>query len=328
MSEILKELVLRPNPQNRGTLPELQEFLNECPDILCAGDTPVEDFQKEFSREDRYSEDYNLTYVRGHINYIYIRVKNNSSDPVEDIFAELFYCDEEHVSSVSNWKRIPVENRETSQSGNRFGKIESGAIGVVEAPFMLPPDLDVNTRFCLIARIWGGNEKYRNPLPNKMNPTSIESLLAEHLLWGQKKILVNRDYDYPCSFASVNLSISSESTSGETDTYALVLRTKNVAGRNIKAEIRNSRTDDKGEQIQLSKAEIDRDLIMIGPFTLKKGYSSQLTLYIYRPKNQQPDIEEEYMLSVYRECQKLDHIEPLIEKNEHSQLICEETFRK
>lgn len=327
MSEKLEELVLRPNLNNKGTRLKFGECLNECPDILCAGDTPVKDFQNALAKEECYSKDYNIEYVRGHINYIYIRVKNYSKDQLNDIFVELFYCDEEHVSSVNNWKRIPVENRETSQGGNRFDVIMPGAIGVVEAPFMLPPDLEVNTKFCLIARIWGDNEKYRNPMPNKMNPTSIEFLLAEHLLWGQKKILVNNNYDYPFSFASVNLSISSESTSSETDACLLVLKTTNVAGRKIKAEIRNSRTDDNGKQIQLSKAEIQCDIIPIGTFTLKEGYSSQLTLYIYRPANQCPSTDERYELFVWKEQQPLDNIEQLTEKNEHSQFICKETFK-
>lgn len=46
MAEVLKEPFLRPNPQNQGTLPDGTESTCECPDIWCAGDTPIFDFQK------------------------------------------------------------------------------------------------------------------------------------------------------------------------------------------------------------------------------------------------------------------------------------------
>lgn len=326
MSEILKELVLRPNLDNRGTLPELGDCLNECPDILCVGDTPVKDFQDALAKEECYLAGSEFKYVRGHINYAYVRIKNNSENNFSNILAELFYCDVKHVSSVSNWKRIPVENRELSLSGNAFDDIGPGAIGVVTAPFMLPHDLDVDKELCLIARIWSGSEEFNNPMPNKLCPTYINNLTAEHLWWGQKNFCVYNKHEYPFSFASVNLSIPAESTSSDTDTYLLVFETTNVVGRNIKAEIRNSHTDDNGEQIQLPKTNIDCNRITIDSFTLKKGYSSQLTLYIYRPANQCPSIDEKYELSVWKDKQPLDNIEQLTEKNEHSQFICKKTF--
>lgn len=328
MSEILKELVLRPNLQNQGTLPELGECLDKCPDILCAGDEPIADFQKELATEESYSSEFKDKYVPGHINYIYIRVKNNSEEDLNDVYAELFYCDADHVSFVSNWKRVPIENRESSSGGNSFDVIKTNEIGVVEAPFMLPPNLGAIGEFCLIARIWSDSEKYSNPITKKIRPVYMRELIAEHLLWGQKNIFVTNTDVKAFACASANLLISDKPNPKNTENkYALILNTTNVACNNIEIEIRNSRTDDNGKIISFPKTIIKSDTEIIGEFTLKEGYNSQMTIYIYRPAGQRPSSDENYEVNAYEKIKSSNkNINQSADKIKSSRFSCISTF--
>lgn len=323
MGESLKELVLRPNLKNNGTIPKFSDNMESCPDIWLAGDDPVGDFQNTLADKEYYEKSSADDYVYGHLNYVYIRIKNNSTKALIDVFADLFYCDAEHISSVSNWIRVPVENQNANPGGCKFNtEIKQGEVAVVSAPFILPSNLIPGKKYYLIARIWSDDERYKNPMPSRLRPIYIDELLSEHLLWGQRTFYVKPQNETDCTFfySSTAFSPSKKLFSNkDIDEFDLGLETKNLKNKDIRVEIHNSRTDNNDNKIFLNMQTIDDDIKHIGYFKLKKGYSSQMTIYVYRGKDYLPSADEFYQVSVWKKDSNKDNIE-------HNSLTNKEVF--
>lgn len=294
MSKKLNEPYLRPNLSNAGTLPDGQEPLAQCPDIWCAGDTPVADFQNTLAADEYYLKASDTSYVAGHDNYFYLRLKNGSAEDVKDISAQLFYAPASLICWPSAWNPVPVENHYKGDATNSFDTVAPGAVGVVKAPFLLPSTLSVGENYCLIARIW--SDKYPNPMPKELSPIYISSMLTNHLFWGQNNMAKISAGTSPTVDNAFTLAVPAESY-GEGDMWILVMETENVAGRGIEVEIQNSRTDDSGQQISLAKQPADK-IMLIGKFQLKKGYSSQMSIYIYLPDGYVVKGDEKFKITI------------------------------
>lgn len=276
MAEVLKEPFLRPNPQNQGTLPDGTESTCECPDIWCAGDTPIFDFQKKLS--DDYNKSSDTQYVRGHDNYFYLRMKNGSDSEIKDMSAKLYYAKSSIINWPSEWEAVPVENHAEGDTANSFGTVAPGAVGVVKAPFILTRDLAADENYCFIAQLY--SDAYPNPKPLENNPIYISAMLKEHLLWGQQNMAKISVGNVPQVDISFNMSVSAESL-GTGNMWLLSLHTENADKLDI--EIRNSRTDDAGKEIKLERQKAIGDIPIAGRFILNKGYSSQMSIYVYLP---------------------------------------------
>jgi len=276
MAETLKEPFLRPNPNNQGTLPDGTESTTECPDIWCAGDTPIYDFQKKLS--DDYSKTSDTQYVRGHDNYFYLRMKNGSDSEVKDMSAKLYYAKSSIINWPSEWESVPVENQGKGDAVNSFDTVAAGDVGVVKAPFILTRDLAADECYCFIAQLY--SDAYPNPKPSENSPIYISSMLKEHLLWGQQNMAKVSAGNVPQVDISFNMSVSAEST-GTGNLWLLSLHTENADKLDV--EIRNSRTDDEGKEIKLERQQAKGDIPIAGRFVLNKGYSSQMSIYIYLP---------------------------------------------
>lgn len=276
MAEVLKEPFLRPNINNKGTLPAGKESTCECPDIWCAGDTPIFDFQKKLA--DDYDKASDTQYVRGHDNYFYLRMKNGSEKEIKDMSARLYYAKASIINWPSEWKSVSVENQDEGDTVNSFGNVAAKAVGIVKAPFILERDLAVDENYCFIAQIY--SDSYPNPKPNEDNPLYISSLLKQHLLWGQQNMAAISAGNVPQVDITRHITVPAEST-GTGKLWLLSLHTENADKLDV--EVRNSRTDDEGKEIKLERQRAERDMPIAGRFVLNKGYSSQLSVYIYLP---------------------------------------------
>lgn len=295
MADTLKEPFLRPNPKNQGTLPDGKESVYECPDIWFAGDTPIADFQKKLAED--YSKTPEAQYVRGHDNYIYLRMKNGSDKEIRDMSAKLYYAPAAVINWPSEWKAVAVEDhgKETDYP-NSFDTVAAGAVGVVKAPFVLERDLAVDGHYCFLAQIY--SDAYPNPKPPVNSPIGIATMLKEHLLWGQHNITKIGGGDVPKVDMAINMTVPAESA-GEGVLWLLSLHTENAKG--FEVELRNSRTDDAGKQIKLDRQTLesdDQDIPIPGRFVLKKGYSSQLSIYIYYPEDHSITENEKFVLDM------------------------------
>lgn len=275
MAEVLKEPFLRPNINNKGTLPDGKESTCECPDIWCAGDTPIFDFRKKLA--DDYAKASDTQYVRGHDNYFYLRMKNGSEKEIKDMSAKLYYAKASIINWPSEWKSVSVENQDEGDTVNSFGTVAAGAVGVVKAPFILERDLAVDENYCFIAQIY--SDDYPNPKPED-NPLYISSLLKEHLLWGQQNMTAISAGNVPQVDITRHITVPAEST-GTGKLWLLSLHTENADKLDV--EIRNSRTDDEGKEIKLERQRAKSDMPIAGRFVLNKGYNSQVSLYVYLP---------------------------------------------
>ena len=280
MAEKINEPFIRPNIDNQGTRPDENESISQSPDIWCAGDKPVFNFQKVLADDDHYGIASEEGYVQGHDNYFYLRFKNGSDKPVKDMCAELYYQEATLINWVSDWKRIPVEGQNDSDTVNHFDTVEPDAVGVAKAPFLLRGDLAAGENYCLIARLW--SREYHNDKPTDAC-IYIGQMLKKNMLWGQlnmEKISVRNVPNVVCKF---NLSVPAES-SYNSDIWYLILESTNAVNTGIEIEIRNSRTDDDGNQILLERCPVYNNFIVIGRHRLKGGYHSQISAYFYLPK--------------------------------------------
>lgn len=276
MAEVLKEPFLRPNINNKGTLPDGKESTCECPDIWCAGDTPIFDFRKKLAED--YGKASDTQYVRGHDNYFYLRMKNGSEKEIKDMSARLYYAKASIINWPSEWKSVSVENQDEGDTVNSFGNVAAGAVGVVKAPFILERDLAVDENYCFIAQIY--SDAYPNPKPEEDNPLYISSLLKQHLLWGQQNMTAISAGNVPQVDIKRHITVPAEST-GTGKLWLLSLHTENADKLDV--EVRNSRTDDEGKEIKLERQRAKSDMPIAGRFVLNKGYNSQVSLYVYLP---------------------------------------------
>ncbi|MDE5577086.1 MAG: hypothetical protein K2J11_06840 [Oscillospiraceae bacterium] len=276
MAEVLKEPFLRPNINNKGTLPDGKESTCECPDIWCAGDTPIFDFQKKLA--DDYDKASDTQYVRGHDNYFYLRMKNGSEKEIKDMSAKLYYAKASVINWPSEWKSVPVENQDEGDTVNSFGTVAAGAVGVVKAPFILERDLAVDENYCFIAQIY--SDYYPNLKPAGDSPLYVSSLLKQHLLWGQQNMAAVSAGNVPQVDITLHITFPAELTATG-NLWLLSLHTENADKLDV--EIRNSRTDDEGKEIKLERQRANENMPIAGRFVLNKGYNSQVSLYVYLP---------------------------------------------
>lgn len=292
MSEQLKEPFLRPNLTNKGTLPDGKEPVAECPDIWCAGNTPIFDFQNTLASEEYYQSASETKYISGYNNYFYLRVKNGSDKEINDLSAQIFYAPSSIICWPSEWKAMPVENHAEGDTVNTFDKIPSQAVGVAKAPFIMPRSLSQDVNYCYIARVY--SDEYPNPVPSQLSPIYIASMLTKHMFWGQKNIASVPVEDAPQISITINVSVPAESL-GTGNMWLLALYTEEA--EKLQVEVRNSRTDDNGKQIVLSKQNAEEDMF-IGRFRLDKGYSSQLSVYVYLPEGYVATEKEKFILNM------------------------------
>lgn len=314
MDTMLKEPYLRPNLNNQGTLPDGTEPLAQCPDIWGAGDAPVADFQNALATAEAYASASSTSYVRGHNNYYYLRLRNGSDQPVRDMSAQLFFAPASLICWPSEWKSVPVENHAPADVTNTFDTVAAGEVGVAKAPFLLPRNLAEGDKYCLLARLF--SDAYPNPMPSELSPIYIASMLTEHLLWGQQNMAAVPAGDMPQVAATFNLSVPAESF-GAGNLWLLSLHTEN-AGQ-LQVEIRNSRTDDAGKQIKLEKQTVTEDMFL-GRYQLNKGYSSQMSIYIYIPAGYTVTGQEHFKVDVayivnaeeYKQSAELNLLNPAL----------------
>lgn len=280
MANTLKEPFIRPNINNQGDLPDGTEPLAQSPDIWCAADEPVFDFQNVLAKDENYGKASEKSYIQGHDNYYYLRFKNGSEKPVKDMSAELYYASASLINWPSEWRNVPVEGQKKNDTVNSFDTAAPGAVAVARSPFLLPRALAADKSYCIIARLW--SHEYPNDMPDELSPIYISEMLGSQMLWGEQNIRNISARDVPQVDARFDLSVPAESC-GRGDMWLLNVHTENAEGTGIEIEVRNSRTDNNGKQIVLERGAAKEDMF-IGRYRLTKGYRSQMSVYIYLPE--------------------------------------------
>lgn len=155
------------------------------PDILLTGIAPVAAPQVIFT--EGYNLEFKSPLLAQQANYIYLRGKNYSDQPIDDSGdnrPRLFWTKASLLLWPQTWTEIT-----TGPSAEAFAlKAEPGAVGVINQPYIWIPNNIANDHYCLIAVV--PSPGYDNKIPDG-NITDFNAWVATHggIAWTNVEVI-------------------------------------------------------------------------------------------------------------------------------------------
>lgn len=170
------DLFVRDSLSDSGDIPYVGNVVYQCPDILPAGLTPIDNPAVYYTNN--YSQFIGSDIVFGRYNYIYIRVKNLASQPVSGQ-VNLYYIPSNIFSLPRQWVNNRIPNINGTYTGTFNTAIAPNGIGVIDAPFYWnPPTMPSGYHYCLTAQII--TAQHPNPIPINDNIFDYEQWIRSN----------------------------------------------------------------------------------------------------------------------------------------------------
>jgi hypothetical protein len=277
------DIFMRPNLTDPvGQIPSAPP-VTDCPDIICAGQTPIANFQTVLASTASWNQSYPANLSQGLPNYIYVRGMNNYSG-AQTGQVYLYYM----PNSIINWPNQWVSNqipttRDKSDPDYWYANLTAAASGDVvvgDAPFLWVPGPvpSGSDHYCLIAQVV--TSEHPNPIPGATSVTyeDMGTLVANNPAFGWRNtVLLNAN----APNQTFNTTLTIPESVGTTQTVNLYVACSGIpAGYSVGFTC--SATDANGNPITLPETTVTAPNQTIGVTApLAPGFEAVVTLEIW-----------------------------------------------
>ena len=275
----LKEIMTaqeRYRAEKPGTLPDdlylrrwTSPALNTAPDIWIAGNVPLPDIQKLSENYATGSSDVSLQSRQD--NYIYVRARNNASEPRRRRVAQLYAAELDLIMWPHSWKEIYTD---TGSNISPFATVASQAVAVATETFVFPYVVPATSGYTLIAQI-NDLSNQLNPKPQQSTPLDMAAFNADPL-WASTNTCLIPAQGY---VVKMDTRLTTASTPKAGGTYLITLDVKGCVGTEV--ELKGSTADSKGKPIQFRSQVTDDGRFFGSSYYLVPSYNAYISLYIY-----------------------------------------------
>jgi len=244
--------------------------INTAPDIWIAGNCPLPDYIHKLN--ENYDTSSSDTYLQSRQdNYIYVRAKNNASEPRRRRVAQLYAAELDLIMWPSTWKEIYTD---TGSNVSPFAAVAPHAVSVASETFVFPYVMPTTSGYSLIAQINDLNNQL-NPKPQQSTPLDMAAFNANPL-WASTNTCLVPVQGYVVKMDS---RLTTESTPQASGTYLITLDVKGCVGTEV--ELKGSTADSAGKPIQFH-SRVDSDGRLFGSsYCLEPAFDAYISLYIY-----------------------------------------------